>query len=214
MTSSNSIISFKEWQYSDTKELFDLCYSYELHFRERGGTMNFLFMKNGPILAKVICAHNSYVIFYEYMSKIYYIRPLDDVRSIVLFEGSNSDIQNYLSKIPYQQKNQPVFSSVFNDDPSGVHGSYEATRKVMSFQLFIFQIFALNLLSNDSNLFDQSFFNGVTSKTSSAITHIKDANNLFNFILKNNVDIYDLIIERGILYGDVKHVSTFSNITA
>jgi len=208
----NVIISFCNWENSIAKEDYDLAFSYEKTYSDRGQQVNLLFIKNGPALVKVEYFYGDYVIFFDYGRRIFYSRHVEDIKTVSFFNETNNAIIEYLKINSDQPENKPIFNPVFANDPSGVFGSSNANNRRTKLSYFMTKLFVFNLLNRYSNLFDQDFYNKIENILILKDPNFKELNiKLLLELLRNwERDIYELIMERGILVKDYNYINIFS----
>jgi len=114
-------------------------------------------------------------------------------------------MQEFLYNEEDRKNNPPVYDTVFENDPSGVFGSLRERIRTDGLGITMTKLMAVNLCLKDSVLFDSDFFDRVMNKKQ--FHQPLSAEILFSSF---DVDIYEMLMERGILYRDKTHLPVFS----
>jgi len=204
----NVIVRFVGWNVSKCKNDLDLLHSF---FINRADSLpNLLFIKDGPALVRIDKIYRQWILLFNHKDRIFYIRDIEDIMEIEAFNGSEYDIQDFLKSYQNQEDNKPYFNPVFKNDPSGVLASFEATKRCFVVQMEMLRIMAVNFCVKDSVLYNQEFLLKAKTKYSEIGKDFPPLRREFiEFVITDFSPLYDLLIERGALYGDVKYIRLF-----
>jgi len=155
----NIIVSFVDWDISQAKRDYDLMYSFCK--TEAPFTPNFLFLKNGPCLIRVESIQLGYLLLYSHNDSMYYLRNSKDVKEVTVFNGTSTEMQEFLYNEEDRRNNPPVYDPVFENDPNGVFGSQSKRIWASALGMTMLKMMAVNLCLKDSVLFDSDFFDRV-----------------------------------------------------
>jgi len=203
-----AIITFKDWANSKCKEDYDLLHSFYKY--KVDSVPNMLFIKDGPSIVRIDGIDDEWIIIFHYRDRIFYTRVKEDIKEIDIFKESDKNIQIFLSTTQDQVENKPTFNPIFENDPSGVLGSLKSRQRCFSLAFKMLKLMSINLCAKDSALYTEEFFIRAKRK-------YRDNGNDFPSSIKEQIEflktnfspLYDLVVERGGLYGDVRYIKVF-----